>query len=59
VKVILASIAVAVVLAVAASFVLDATQKPAYQVYSTSGARVGDPGNNLVGPNWSGNPRNG
>ncbi|MBB6181604.1 hypothetical protein HNQ75_003592 [Rhizobium flavum] len=30
--------------------------EPAWQVYSTEGARVGDPGHNLVGENWSGNP---
>ncbi len=55
-KVILASILVAVVLAVGASFVLTATQKPAYQVYSTSGTRVGDPGHNLVGSDYSAKP---
>lgn len=56
-KVILASIAVAAVLAFGASYVLNETQRPAYEVYSTSGARVGDPGHNLVGPNWSGDPK--
>ena len=55
-KVILASILTAVVLAIGASFVLNATQRPAYQVYSTSGARVGDPGHNLVGPDYSAKP---
>lgn len=55
-KVILASILTAVVLAIGASFILDATQRPAYQAYSTSGARVGDPGKNLVGPDYSAKP---
>jgi hypothetical protein len=57
VKVILASILTAVVLAIGASFVLNATQRPAYQVYSApQGARVGDPGHNLVGPDYSAKP---
>ncbi|PLT87475.1 hypothetical protein FB009_12721 [Sinorhizobium medicae] len=30
--------------------------EPAWEVYSTDGARVGDPGHNLVGKNWSGEP---
>ena len=30
--------------------------EPAWQVYRTDGARVGDPGYNLVGKNWSGEP---
>jgi uncharacterized protein involved in exopolysaccharide biosynthesis len=56
-KVILASVVLAVVLGVAAALVLNSTQKPAYEAYSTSGASVRDPGHNLVGENWSGNPR--
>jgi hypothetical protein len=55
-KVILGAILVAIVLGVGAALVLNTTQRPAYEVYSTSGARVGDPGHNLVGENWSGNP---
>ena len=54
-KVILGAILVAVALGVAAALVLDRTQRPAYEAYSTSGTRVGDPGHNLVGPTWSGN----
>lgn len=30
--------------------------EPAWEVYRTEGARVGDPGHNLVGKNWSGEP---
>jgi hypothetical protein len=53
-KVIILSAVAALVIAFASSFVLDAEQEPAYQAYVGSGARVGDPGTNLVGPNWNG-----
>ena len=53
-KVLMASVVVAIVLGVGAAFVLNASQKPAFEAYSTSSTRVGDPGHNLVGPNWSG-----
>jgi hypothetical protein len=33
------------------SSVLDTIQQPSSVAYATSGARVGDPGHNLVGPN--------
>jgi hypothetical protein len=59
-KVIILSAVAALVLAVAAAFVLDSQQRPAYQTFVGSGARVGDdPGTNLVGPGWDGqnNPR--
>jgi hypothetical protein len=58
-KVILGAVLIAIVLGVVAALVLNATQRPAYEAYATSGTRVGDPGHNLVGPNWSGNPRPG
>lgn len=49
----LASVAVVVVLAVAMAYVFNgAIQKSAAEVYSTSGARVSDPGHNLVGPKY-------
>lgn len=49
----LASVVVILVLAVAMAYVLNgAMQKSAAEVYSTSGARVGDPGHNLIGPNY-------
>jgi hypothetical protein len=54
--VILTGIVAAVVIAIGAGFVLRGEQKEAWQVYSTSGARVGDPGSNLVGSRWTGNP---
>jgi hypothetical protein len=57
-KVILGAIAVAIVLGVVAGLVLNTTDRPAYEVYSSDASvRVGDPGHNLVGENWSGNPR--
>ena len=61
-KVIFASVLIAIVIGVAAAFVLDATQRPAYQAYSSSqSTSVREPGHNLVGENWSGDsrPRNG
>jgi hypothetical protein len=58
-KMILVSVLIALVLSVAAALVLDSTQRPAYEAYATSGTRVGDPGHNLVGQNWSGNAQPG
>ena len=55
-KVILTSIVIAIVIGVAAAFILNAAQRPAYEAYATSSTRV-EPGHNLVGENWSGNPR--
>jgi hypothetical protein len=53
-KVILLSAIAGIVIAVAASFVLSHEQEPAYRAFTGSGARVGEPGSNLVGPNWNG-----
>jgi hypothetical protein len=36
--------------AVAVSVLLNTFQEPSYVAFTTSGARVGDPGHNLVGP---------
>lgn len=33
-------------------------EQPAWQVYSTVSTRVSDPGHNLVGQDWSGDPGN-
>ena len=38
------------VAAVGVSIVLNTIQQPSYAAFTTGGARVGDPGNNLVGP---------
>jgi hypothetical protein len=49
-KVFIAAAAFAVIAAFAASIVLSGVQMASYTAFTTSGARVGDPGNNLVGP---------
>jgi hypothetical protein len=55
--VILSAIVVAIVVTVGAGYVLRSEQEPSWEFYSsTTGARVGDPGCNLVGGNWGGNP---
>jgi hypothetical protein len=53
---ILSGIVVAIAIAVGAGVFLRSEQEPAWQVYSTASTRVGDPGENLVGANWSGEP---
>ncbi|MET7246635.1 hypothetical protein ABZT49_25105 [Methylobacterium sp. EM32] len=53
-KAFLIAVVAAVVLASAASFLLAENQRFAYQAFATSGARVSDPGTNLVGPRWTG-----
>ncbi|NNM74818.1 hypothetical protein [Enterovirga aerilata] len=55
-KTIILAIVAAVLLAGAAAYLLSVNQKPAYQAFSTTGARV-TPTDNLVGPNWSGDPQ--
>ena len=54
--VILTGIIAAAAIAVGAGFVLRGEQELAWEAYSTPSTRVGDPGQNLVGPNWSGEP---
>jgi hypothetical protein len=48
----------AIVIAVVAGYFLiaEGQDRPAWQIYSSSSARVGDPGQNLVGSNWTGEP---
>lgn len=55
---ILTGIVVALAIAVGAGiFLMNAPQQqPAWQTYSTESTRVGDPGHNLVGQDWSGEP---
>jgi hypothetical protein len=55
-KVIFGSVLIALLIGVVAALVLNAAQRPAYEAFSTSSTRVGEPGHNLVGDNWSGNP---
>jgi hypothetical protein len=49
-------IVAAVIIAIGAGYFLNSQSddRPAWQVYSTSSVRVGDPGENLVGPGWTG-----
>ena len=49
-KAFISAIVVAVVVACAASFVLSGVQKTSDTAFTTSGARVGNPGTNLIGP---------
>jgi hypothetical protein len=56
-NIVLTGIAAAIVLGLVAAFVMRAERTPAWEAYSTSSARVGDPGYNLVGKNWSGEPQ--
>jgi hypothetical protein len=58
-KIIFLAVFVAIVIGVAAGAILNHEQRPAYEAFSTSSTRVGDPGENLVGQNWSGNPKPG
>jgi hypothetical protein len=53
-KTFLASVVAVLLLAVAASSILDRFQEPSHRAFQTSGARVDHPGDNLVGPDWSG-----
>lgn len=55
-RMILTGIVVAIVIAIGAGYVLLAQQEPSWQVFSTDSTRVGDPGHNLVGQNWTGEP---
>jgi hypothetical protein len=56
-KMIVSGAVAAILLGVIAAVALRSVQEPSYAVYSTSSARVGDPGSNLVGENWTGNPK--
>jgi hypothetical protein len=49
-KVFVAALAFAAVAAVGVAIVLNTIQEPSSVAFSTSGARVGDPGHNLIGP---------
>jgi hypothetical protein len=49
-KAFVAAVIFAVIAAVGMSFLLNVYQRDSYAVYTTSGARVSDPGHNLIGP---------
>ena len=55
-RMILTGIVVAIVIAIGAGYVLRSGQEPSWQAFSSDSTRVGDPGHNLVGQNWSGEP---
>jgi hypothetical protein len=46
----IAALLFAVLAAVAVSMLLNTFQRPSSVAFTTSGARVGDPGHNLTGP---------
>jgi hypothetical protein len=50
-KVLFAALLFAAVAAVGVSILLNTIQQPSSVAFATGGARVGDPGNNLIGPN--------
>ncbi|MEO4001926.1 hypothetical protein [Mesorhizobium sp. CAU 1732] len=58
---IVSGIAVAIAIGIGAGYFLvnSQQQKSVWQAYSTNSTRVGDPGHNLVGQNWNGEPRAG
>jgi hypothetical protein len=49
-------VVIAIAIAIGTGYYLQAEQQPAWMVNSTSSTRVGDPGQNLVGPAWTGEP---
>ena len=49
-KVFVAALAFAVIAAAGVAVVLNTIQEPSSVAFSTDGARVGDPGHNLIGP---------
>ncbi|MFN3686346.1 hypothetical protein [Salinarimonas sp.] len=54
-KAFIAAIAVATIAAFGAAYLLETSwQSTAATSFATEGARVGDPGHNLVGPSWYG-----
>ncbi len=53
-RVILSAIVAAILISAAVGYVLLAGDKPIYQALAQPGVRLGDPGTNLVGPDWTG-----
>jgi hypothetical protein len=56
VAVILGAIVLAVIIALTAGAGFYMAQEPVYQAQPGPGVRVGDPGHNLVGQGWTGDP---
>lgn len=55
--VLMSGIAAAIVLGVIAAVALSIAQQPSYEAYSSSSTRIAEPGSNLVGEQWTGNPK--
>ena len=55
-RVLLSGIGVALVVGLVAAGILSVVQTPSHEVHSSTSVRVGEPGHNLVGEQWSGNP---
>jgi uncharacterized protein involved in exopolysaccharide biosynthesis len=55
-RILISGIAAALVLGVIAGFVFFSANEPAYTAYTRSSVRLADPGENLVGADWSGIP---
>jgi len=55
-KAFLISIVAAIALGGVAALLLNGAQQRVYDAYATSATRVSDPGHNLVGSDWSGDP---
>ncbi|GEP12172.1 hypothetical protein [Methylobacterium gnaphalii] len=55
-KAFVAAVIAAIILGIGAMLALTSSQRFAYQAFATSGARVSEPGTNLVGPRWDGDP---
>ena len=53
-RVLLTGIAAAILVAAAIGAIFPLEPKLAWQAYSSTSVRVGDPGSNLVGFNWTG-----
>jgi hypothetical protein len=49
-KIFLAALLFAAIAAFGMSVLLNTVQQPSSVAFTTGGARVGDPGNNLIGP---------
>ena len=56
-KAFILAVIAAIGLGVVAMYALTSNQKFAYQAFATSGARVSEPGTNLVGEKWNGDPQ--
>jgi hypothetical protein len=52
----IAAVIAAIAIGFGASVVLSGSQQLAYQKFSTSGVRLSEPGTNLVGHEWTGDP---